>query len=63
MIPGELLTDAGDVSNFDLFDLDLTILDEGVKRDFSGEVVADGRIEGSWRGDNGGEGRWSAARR
>lgn len=37
--------------------------DEGVRRDFSGEVVAEGRMEGSWRGDNGSEGRWSAARR
>ena len=28
-----LLTDAGDVRTFDLFDLELTILDEGIKRD------------------------------
>jgi hypothetical protein len=28
-----LLTDSGDVRTFDLFDLELTILDEGIKRD------------------------------
>ncbi|MCI0699657.1 MAG: hypothetical protein L0241_01035 [Planctomycetia bacterium] len=28
-----LLTDAGDVRTFDLFDLELTLLDEGIKRD------------------------------
>ncbi len=28
-----LLTDSGDVRTFDLFDLELTLLDDGIKRD------------------------------
>jgi precorrin-6B methylase 2 len=35
---------------------------KGVLRNYSGRVV-NGRMEGSWRGDNGAEGRWSAAKK
>ena len=34
----------------------------GVRRDFSGRITG-GRMEGSFRGDNGAEGRWSAAKK
>ncbi|HEX5092445.1 MAG TPA: class I SAM-dependent methyltransferase [Burkholderiales bacterium] len=36
--------------------------DRGVRRDFSGRV-AGGRMEGSFRADNGGEGRWTAVKK
>ncbi len=34
----------------------------GVLRNYSGRVVG-GRMEGSWRGDNGSEGRWAATKK
>jgi SAM-dependent methyltransferase len=34
----------------------------GTRRDFTGRV-AGGKMEGSWRAENGGEGRWSAAKK
>jgi len=33
-----------------------------VKRDYNGRVTG-GRMEGSFRGDNGTEGRWSATKK
>ena len=35
---------------------------KGVLRSYSGQVVGN-RMEGSWRGDNGAEGRWTAAKK
>jgi len=34
----------------------------GMRRDFAGRVTG-GKMEGSWRGDNGTEGRWSATKK
>jgi SAM-dependent methyltransferase len=35
----------------------------GVRRDFSGRVLSGGRMEGSWKADNGAEGRWTATKK
>jgi precorrin-6B methylase 2 len=35
---------------------------KGVLRNYSGRVI-NGRMEGSWRGDNGAEGRWTATKK
>ncbi len=45
------------------FRISFTYVDNtGVRRDFSGTVVGN-RMEGSFRGDNGSEGRWTAAKK
>jgi hypothetical protein len=35
----------------------------GVKRDFSGRVMNGGRMEGSFKAENGSEGRWTATKK
>jgi hypothetical protein len=35
----------------------------GVRRDFTGRVLAGGRMEGSWKAETGGEGRWTATKK
>jgi len=37
--------------------------DQGQRRDFTGSAVSANRIEGSYRADNGSDGRWSATRK
>jgi SAM-dependent methyltransferase len=45
------------------FNISFTWVDNnGVKRDYAGRVIG-GRMEGSFRGDNGSEGRWSATKK
>jgi hypothetical protein len=45
------------------FNISFAIVDNnGVLRNYSGRVTG-GRMEGSWRGDNGAEGRWSATKK
>jgi precorrin-6B methylase 2 len=46
------------------FNIHFAIVDnnQAVLRTYTGRVVG-GRMEGSWRGDNGSEGRWSATKR
>jgi len=35
----------------------------GVRRDFTGRVLAGGRMEGSWKAETGAEGRWTATKK
>jgi hypothetical protein len=35
----------------------------GVRRDFSGRVLAGGRMEGSWKAESGADGRWTATKK
>ena len=35
----------------------------GLRRDYTGRVLAGGRMEGSWKTDNGAEGRWTAVKK
>jgi precorrin-6B methylase 2 len=45
------------------FNISFAVVDNaGVLRSYSGRVTG-GRMEGSWRGDNGAEGRWSATKK
>ena len=45
------------------FNISFTYVDNsGVKRDYAGRVTG-GKMEGSFRGDNGSEGRWSAMKK
>ena len=45
------------------FNISFAIVDNnGVLRSYSGRVVG-GKMEGSWRGDNGAEGRWTATKK
>jgi precorrin-6B methylase 2 len=45
------------------FNIGFALVDAaGVLRSYTGRVT-NGRMEGSWRGDNGSEGRWSAAKK
>jgi len=46
------------------FNISFTWVDNtGLLRNYTGRVISSGRMEGSWRGDNGTEGRWSATKK
>jgi hypothetical protein len=46
------------------FNIAFTVVDQNaVRRDYTGRVLDKGRMEGSWRDEKGGEGRWTAAKK